>query len=91
MGALSSQVSIDLPVLDEVSYKSKKLTVHGSKMKPGMFIVVGNTAYLGTAKSDDGTKYLAKVPKTQIPPGTPVRIKLRNPDGGESNTITFTR
>ncbi|HSB08526.1 MAG TPA: S8 family serine peptidase [Blastocatellia bacterium] len=91
MGALTSRVSIVAPVLDEVKYKSKKLTVFGSGMQPGMFIVVGKTAYPGTAKSDDGTRFLAKVPKSEIPAGTPVTIKLRNPDGGESKAITFTR
>jgi len=91
LGALTSQVSIVAPVLDEVGYKSKKLTVSGSGMRPGMFIIVGKNAYPGTAKSDDGTKFLAKVPKSEIPSGTPVTIKVRNPDGGESRAITFTR
>lgn len=91
VGALTSDVRIVPPVLDGLRYKSKKLTATGSGMQPGVFIVVGRTGYPTVAKSDDGTIFMAKVPKSEIPAGTPVSIKLRNPDGGESKVITFTR
>jgi subtilisin family serine protease len=90
-GALTAKVTIDPPVLDEVRYKSKKLTVFGSRMKLGVVVIVGKTSYQTTPKSEDGTSFLAKVPKSQVPAGTPVPIKVRNPDGAESRVITFTR
>lgn len=94
VGALTSQVNISPPTLQEVIYKTKKqkLFVYGSGMQNGVVVVVGKTAFPGKPQSDDGTAFLAKgVPVTAFPPGAPVQIKLRNPDGGESLAITFTR
>lgn len=91
LGALMAQVNIVTPTLSDVSYNKKKLTVTGSGMQQGMTIVVGSNLYPANAKSSDGTIFQARVPKSDLPAGTPVRIKLRNPDGGESRVITFTR
>jgi subtilisin family serine protease len=94
IGALTSQVNIIPPTLQEVAYKTKKqkLFVYGLGMQAGVTIVIGNAAYPGRPQSDDGTVFLAKgVPITLFPPGEPVQIKLRNPDGGESRVITLTR
>jgi len=91
LGALTSQVNISLPTLSEVAYNKKKLTVTGSGMQQGMMIVVGASPYAGNPKSSDGTSFQARVPKSEFPAHTPVRIKVRNPDGGESTAITFTR
>jgi hypothetical protein len=60
-------------------------------MKEGLIVLVGSTAYEANPKSSDGTRFLTKVPKSAFPIGTPVKIKVRNPDGGESQVITFTR
>jgi subtilisin family serine protease len=94
IGALTTQVNISQPTLNEVNYKAKKkkLFVFGSGMQSGVKLVVGNATYQGKPQSDDGTAYMAKgVPVTAFPAGTPVQVKLRNPDGGESLPITFTR
>jgi subtilisin family serine protease len=91
VGALTSQVNISLPTLREAAYNKKKLTVTGSGMQQGMMIVVGSSLYAGNPKSSDGTSFQARVPKSEFPANTPVRIKVRNPDGGESTAITFTR
>jgi subtilisin family serine protease len=91
LGALTSEVNIVPPTLNEVAYNKKKLTVTGSGMQQGMMIVVGRNLYPANAKSSDGTIFQARVPKSDFPAGTPVRIKLRNSDGGESTAITFTR
>jgi subtilisin family serine protease len=94
IGALTSQLNISPPTLQEVTYKTKKqkLSVYGSGMQSGLNIIVGKSAYPGRPQSDDGTSYLAKgVPVAAFPKGLPVQIKLRNPDGGESPAITFTR
>ena len=94
IGALTSQVNITPPTLLEVTYKAKKqkLNVSGSGMQRGVTVVVGTTAYPAKPQSDDGTSYLAKgVPAAAFPQGVPTRVRLRNPDGGESLAITFTR
>ena len=91
LGALTSQVNISLPILNEAAYNKKKLTVTGSGMRQGMMIVVGSSLYAGNPKSSNGTSFQARVPKSEFPANTPVRIKVRNPDGGESTAITFTR
>jgi subtilisin family serine protease len=94
IGALTTQVNITPPVLQEVSYKAKKqkLFVFGFGMQDGVSIVVGKAAYPARSQSDDGTAFMAKgVPVSAFPPGAPVQIKLRNPDGGESQAITLTR
>ncbi|MEK6324581.1 MAG: S8 family serine peptidase [Acidobacteriota bacterium] len=93
LGALSVKLNINPPTLTEISYKAKKekFIVYGSGMQQGLTVLVGKTAYTTKPLSDDGTAFLARVPKTAIPSGTPVEIKVRNPDGGESQVITLTR
>ncbi len=93
VGALTTQVNITPPTLQDINYKTKKqkLFVYGSGMQAGMVVLVGQVAYSGKLQSDDGTVCLAKVPVAAFPPGAPVPIKLRNPDGGESLAITLTR
>jgi len=94
IGALTSQVNITPPTLREVVYKAKKqkLFVYGFGMQEGVSVLVGTAAYPGRPQSDDGTAFMAKgVPAAAFPPGAPVKIKLRNPDGGESLAISFTR
>ena len=94
IGALTSQVNVTPPILQEVIYKKKKgkLSVFGSGMQDGVMVLVGRAAFPGKPQSDDGTAFVVKgVPDTAFPPGVPVPIKLRNPDGGESLAITLTR
>ena len=94
IGALTTQVNITPPTLQEVNYKKnkQKLFVYGFGMQNGVAVLVGKAAYPGKPQSDDGTAFLAKgVPVSAFPPGVPVQIRLRNPDGGESSAITFIR
>jgi subtilisin family serine protease len=94
VGALTSQVNITPPTLLQVNYKKKKqkLIVFGSGIQAGVSVLVGKAAYPGKPQSDDGTAFLVKgVPVSAFPPGAPVQVKLRNPDGGESQAVTFTR
>ena len=94
VGALTAQVDITLPTLAEVTYKKKKgkLFLFGSAIQDGVTVLIGKTAFTGRAQSSDGTACVVKgVPISTLPTGTPIPIKLRNPDGGESPTITFTR
>lgn len=93
LGALNVEVKITPPILTEFTYKAKneKFIVYGSGMQQGLTVVVGKTGYPAKPRSDDGTAFLARVPKTAFPPGIPVEIKLRNTDGGESQTLTLTR
>lgn len=93
IGALTATVTISTPALSEFTYKAKngKLIVYGSGMQTGLSIIVGKTAYHSKPRSDDGTAFLAIVPKEAFPAGTPVSIKVRNPDGGESQALSLTR
>lgn len=93
MGALDVDVKITPPILTEFTYKAKneKFIVYGSGMQQGLTVVVGKTGYPAKPRSDDGTAFLARVPKAAFPPGIPVEIKVRNTDGGESQTLTLTR
>jgi subtilisin family serine protease len=93
VGAVTRELNINPPTLQEVTYRAKKqkLFVFGTGMQQGIAVVVGKIGYPGKPQSDDGTAFMAKVPLSEFPPGTSVLIKLRNPDGGESRAITFTR
>ncbi|HXU37879.1 MAG TPA: S8 family serine peptidase [Blastocatellia bacterium] len=93
IGALKANVTISTPALSEFTYKAKngKLIVYGSGMQTGASIIVGKTVYHGKPRSDDGTALLAIVPKEAFPSGTAVPIKVRNPDGGESQALSLTR
>src|SRR4029453_9704891 len=93
VGALTTQLNIIPPTLTEFTYKAKneKFIVYGSGMQQGVQVIVGKVGYSTKPRSEDGTSFLARVPKTPIPVGTPVEIKVRNPDGGESQVIMLTR
>jgi subtilisin family serine protease len=93
LGALNVQVNITPPTLTEVTYKAKteKFIAYGSGIQDGATVIVGKTGYPAKPHSDDGSSCLARVPKTTFPAGLPVAIKVRNPDGGESQVITLTR
>lgn len=93
LGALNVQVHITPPTLTEFTYKAKneKFIVYGSGMQQGVQVIVGKIAFTTKPRSDDGSAFLARVPKDALPAGTPVEIKLRNPDGGESQVIILTR
>lgn len=93
IGALTAQVTVSTPTLSEITYKAKngKLVVYGSGMQAGVSIIVGGVGYHSKPRSDDGTAFLTNVPKEAFPAGTPVQIKVRNTDGGESQPLTITR
>jgi subtilisin family serine protease len=93
LGALNVQINITPPTLTEITYKAKneKFIAYGSGIQDGATVVIGKTAYPAKPHSDDGSSCLARVPKTALPAGVPVTIKVRNPDGGESQVITLTR
>jgi len=93
LGALNAKPNIIPPTLTEFTYKAKseKLIVYGSGMQQGVQVIVGKAAYSTKPRSDDGSAFLARVPKDALPAGTPVEIKVRNPDGGESQIIILTR
>ena len=88
LGALTSEPVTVPPALISVTYTGKKLFFEGSNMKTGALAIVGSTSYPTTAK---GAHLLAKIPKKVFPVGTPVQVKLLNPDGGMSQTFTITR
>lgn len=88
LGALTSQPVIFPPALTDVTYKGKKLFFEGSGMQPGAVAVIGSTTYPTSPK---GSRLMAKIPKSAFPVGTPVHVKLRNPDGGTSQSFIILR
>lgn len=94
-GALTVQVQITItpPVLTKAKVKGggAKLNLFGTGIQPGARVVIGDKFYSPKPKNDELTQLLAKVPKTSFPRGVPVPVKLRNPDGGTSETIIITR
>ncbi|MEK6299090.1 MAG: S8 family serine peptidase [Acidobacteriota bacterium] len=89
--ALKAVITFSHPELTGVTYKGggEKLFLYGTGMEKGATAVVGRTGYPAKAKGSD--RFLARVPKSALPSGKPVSIKLRNPDGGETQSITLTR
>jgi subtilisin family serine protease len=88
LGALTSQPAIFPPALTAVTYQGKKLFFEGSGMQPDAVAVIGSTTYPTRPK---GSRLLAKIPKSAFPAGTPVHVRLRNPDGGISQSFTIVR
>lgn len=93
IGALRAEVNVVAPALARVKYKagSGKLFLYGSGIQRNAVAVVGNTAYSTKVKNDDLSNVIATVPKSALPKGVPIVIRLRNPDGGSSQSLTFTR
>jgi subtilisin family serine protease len=89
-GALTAVITASRPILTSVKYKSGsgKLFVFGNDIEKGATVVVGSTGYPVKVKA---AKLLARVPQSALPSGVAVEIRLRNPDGGESQPLTFTR
>jgi subtilisin family serine protease len=92
-GALTVPISITPPTLDRIKYKAGggKLYLYGSNIQKGATVIVATKSYTSKPKSEDLTAVLARVPTDAFPSGVTVSIKLRNPDGGESQVIRFTR
>ncbi|HXG93672.1 MAG TPA: S8 family serine peptidase [Blastocatellia bacterium] len=91
--ALTVSITVTPPVLDRIKYKSGsgKLFIYGSGIQRDVTVIVGGKGYAAKPKSEDLTVMLARVPNSAFPQGVAVPIKLRNPDGGESIVITYTR
>jgi subtilisin family serine protease len=87
-------LNIDLPViaprLTKLKFKpSGKIFIIGQNMQLGATLVFGSKAMVinkGTAE-----QLVTNIPLSDLPPGVPTQVKLRNPDGGESQTLTVTR
>ena len=91
VGALTVEPAITPPVLIRFKYKLKKgkLILFGEDIQPGAVVIVGDTAYPITPKNAESMQ--ARVPQSEFPPGVPVEIMLRNPDGGVSEILIMTR
>lgn len=92
-GALTVEPSFSSPVLTKVKYNggSGKMTVTGQSFMRDAIIEVGRTSYRAKAKGKALAKLVATVPKSAFPSGTPVDIRVINPDGGSSAPSALTR
>jgi subtilisin family serine protease len=92
-GALSVQLDVSSPALESVKYKnnSGKVFVFGSNFQRKARVIVGGIAYDAKPKNGNLHAFKAAVPKELFPVGVGVPVKLRNPDGGETQTVIYTR
>jgi subtilisin family serine protease len=92
-GALTVQLDVSNPVLDSVKYKraTQKLLLFGSNFQKKAKVIVGGKAFNAKPKNGDLHTFKASVPESEFPVGVPVPIRLRNPDGGQTQIATFTR
>ncbi|MEW6211341.1 MAG: S8 family peptidase [Acidobacteriota bacterium] len=92
-GALTVELQIIPPVITRIKVKGsgKKLFIYGEKMQRDAVAVVDGVAYPTSVASDDLSRLKAKVPKSAFPAGVEVAVYLRNPDGGESQRVTYVR
>jgi subtilisin family serine protease len=93
LGALTVQLSITPPSLRKVKYKagSEKLLMFGDGMQRGAEVLIDDKSYPTSPNGDDLSLLVARVPASALPIGTTVLIRLRNPDGGLSAPIYFSR
>jgi subtilisin family serine protease len=93
LGALTVQLSITPPILRRVKYKAgpEKLLLFGDHMQRGAEVLIDDKSYPTSSSGDDLSLLIARVPASTLPIGTTVLIRLRNPDGGLSAPISFSR
>ncbi len=89
-GALAVQPVVSHPTLTRIKFKAGggKMLLFGNGILPGVRVIVGKKGYAAELKGDS---WLARVPKTELPRGVAIDIRLVNADGGESQTLRFTR
>lgn len=93
LGALTVQLQITAPTVTKVKYKINKSTllVYGNNIQRGAHVLVNNDVYSTTPTAGTFTPLTANVPNSEFPPGVPVQVVLRNPDGGVSQAFTVTK
>ncbi|HET9529127.1 MAG TPA: S8 family serine peptidase [Blastocatellia bacterium] len=92
-GAITVEPNFSRPVLSQVKYKNGngKMTITGTGFVKGAVIAVGRSLYKAKVKGQNQEKVVATVPASALPQGTPVEIRVINPDGGSSPPFTLTR
>lgn len=93
LGALTVELQIIPPVITKIKVKGsgKKLFIYGEKMQRDAVAIVDGIAYPTSVEADDLSRFKAKVPRSAFPAGVEVTVYLRNPDGGESQRVTYVR
>jgi subtilisin family serine protease len=91
-GALTIQLNIVAPVLTKLKVKSGgKTFIYGDQLQNHAILIVGSKTYVTKFKNGDLSRLVTNIPQEDFPFGVPTQVKLQNPDGGESNTLTITR
>ena len=95
LGALLADVQITItpPTVSKLKFKvaKGKLVFNGTGIQNGARAIINGQGYTVTPQVADNSQVVVKLPKTALQPGVPVPVKLRNPDGGESQTFTITK
>jgi subtilisin family serine protease len=88
--ALNIELQITAPVLTKLKFKTTgKIFIVGQNLQVGATLIFGNKTIAVTKGTAE--QLVTNIPVTDFPPGVPTQVKLRNPDGGESQTLTVTR
>jgi len=92
-GALTIEIHITPPLLTKLKYKSNtgKLLLYGEGIQQGASVLIGASKYKAKFKGGDQSRVVSTVPESALPAGTPVQVKLLNPDGGLSQALSFSR
>jgi subtilisin family serine protease len=89
-GALTISLQTIPPVLRKLKFKpSGKIFLIGEKLQIGATLFFGNKSILVTKGTDE--QLVTNISTSDFPAGVPTQVRLRNPDGGESQTLTVTR
>ena len=92
LGALTITLPITPPVLTRLKIKaSGKTLIFGDNMQDQAVLVIGTATYPARYKNEDFSRLVTHLPVETLPVGTPFQVRLRNPDGGESQPLTLTR
>jgi subtilisin family serine protease len=90
LNALNIELQIIPPVLTKLKFKpTGKIFIIGQNMQVGATLIFGSKSIAITKGTAE--QLVTNIPVTDLPPGVPTQVKLRNPDGGESQTLTVTR
>src|SRR5262249_9486463 len=86
--ALTIDLHITPPVLTRLKIKaSGKTFIFGDNLQNGAQLLIGSASYYAKFKGGDTSRLVTNLPDNAFTPGTPTPVKLRNPDGGESQPL----
>ncbi|MBI3649747.1 MAG: S8 family serine peptidase [Acidobacteria bacterium] len=88
--ALTISLQTIPPVLRKLKFKaSGKTLILGASLQVGATLFIGSKGIVVTRGTSE--QLITNLSTSDFPVGVPTQVRLRNPDGGESQTLTITR